>query len=387
MKVSVDWILKKTNEGRRGVHLLHRRPRQPPPHEVHARLLLASWRSASRTWGHTSCASRTWRASCGRGRRKMLITMLKSTVSIPMHLHTHDTSGNGSCIADRGRQLRRRHRRRRAGADGGHDESAQHERPGRRAARQPERETGMGNKALQPLADYWEVVRDYYTPFECGLKSGTSEVYYHEIPGGQYSNLRPQVASMGLLDRWNDVKHAFAVVNAAGRRHPEGDAEQQDGRRLRGVPGAERPAGDARRFRRDGERDAAEGDRRILAAGLPGQRRHLLPGPPRTSTWRLPRSTAGGGAQRATRRRGTGRRQHASRGLRRAEGPAREAPRAHGHRGRGRQRRAVPASAGRPPRLPQPPRGRVGPRHPHLLLRTGARPGDQRRPSSPARPW
>src|SRR5262249_4520642 len=72
---------------------------------------------------------------------------------------------------------------------------------------------GMGNKALQPLCDYWEVVRDYYAPFECGLKSGTSEVYYHEIPGGQYSNLRPQVATMGLLHRWNDVKHAFAVVN------------------------------------------------------------------------------------------------------------------------------------------------------------------------------
>ena len=46
-----------------------------------------------------------------------------------------------------------------------------------------------------------------------GLKSGTAEVYYHEIPGGQYSNLRPQVASLGLLERWDDVKHAFAVVN------------------------------------------------------------------------------------------------------------------------------------------------------------------------------
>jgi pyruvate carboxylase len=56
-------------------------------------------------------------------------------------------------------------------------------------------------------------VREFYAPFECGLKSSTSEVYYHEIPGGQYSNLRPQVASLGLLDRWADVRHAFAVVN------------------------------------------------------------------------------------------------------------------------------------------------------------------------------
>ena len=62
------------------------------------------------------------------------------------------------------------------------------------------------------MANYWEDVREPYSPFECGLKSSTSEVYYHEIPGGQYSNLRPQVAEMGLLPRWNDVKDAFAVV-------------------------------------------------------------------------------------------------------------------------------------------------------------------------------
>src|SRR5262249_28384647 len=81
------------------------------------------------------------------------------------------------------------------------------------ALRGSPRETGLTNKAMQPLCDYWEAVRDYYSPFECGLKSSTSEVYFHEIPGGQYSNLRPQVASLGLLDRWNDVKQAFAVVN------------------------------------------------------------------------------------------------------------------------------------------------------------------------------
>jgi pyruvate carboxylase len=81
------------------------------------------------------------------------------------------------------------------------------------ALRGSARETGLTNKAMQPLCDYWEAVRDYYSPFECGLKSSTSEVYFHEIPGGQYSNLRPQVASLGLLHRWNDVKQAFAVVN------------------------------------------------------------------------------------------------------------------------------------------------------------------------------
>jgi pyruvate carboxylase len=81
------------------------------------------------------------------------------------------------------------------------------------ALRGAQRETGLTNKEMQPLADYWEAVRECYAPFECGLKSSTSEVYFHEIPGGQYSNLRPQVASLGLLPRWNDVKMAFAVVN------------------------------------------------------------------------------------------------------------------------------------------------------------------------------
>ena len=143
---------------------------------------------------------------------RMLVECLKDSVNIPIHLHTHDTSGNGvatlmeaiSCEVDIVDVAL-------APMAGMTSQPSMNALIA--ALRGGDRETGMGNKALQPLADYWEVVRDYYIPFECGLKSGTSEVYYHEIPGGQYSNLRPQVASMGLLDRWNDVKHAFAVVN------------------------------------------------------------------------------------------------------------------------------------------------------------------------------
>ncbi len=141
-----------------------------------------------------------------------LIGRLKDTVSLPIHLHTHDTSGNGVATLL-------------AAIDAGVDivdvaissMAGMTSQPSWNALvaaqRGSGRETGMGNKALQPLADYWESVREFYSPFECGLKSGTSEVYYHEIPGGQYSNLRPQAASLGLLPRWNEVKHAFAVVN------------------------------------------------------------------------------------------------------------------------------------------------------------------------------
>jgi pyruvate carboxylase len=71
----------------------------------------------------------------------------------------------------------------------------------------------LNEAGLQKLADYWETVRDYYTPFESGLKSGTAEVYHHEIPGGQYSNYKPQVAGLGLLDRWEECKEMYHKVN------------------------------------------------------------------------------------------------------------------------------------------------------------------------------
>lgn len=143
---------------------------------------------------------------------RMLVEALKDAIDLPIHLHTHDTSGNGIATYMEAIQ---------AGVDIVDTALA----PMAGMTSQPSMnalvaalhgtnfDTGLRNKHLQPLADYWEDVREFYTPFECGLKSGTSEVYYHEIPGGQYSNLRPQVASLGLLHRWNDVKHAFAIVN------------------------------------------------------------------------------------------------------------------------------------------------------------------------------
>ncbi|MEE2887073.1 MAG: pyruvate carboxylase, partial [Planctomycetota bacterium] len=141
-----------------------------------------------------------------------LVSRLTETVDIPIHLHTHDTSGNGVAALLEAIE---------AGVDivdaAVAPMAGLTSQPSMNAViaalRGGSRETGMGNKALQPLADYWEGVREFYSPFESGLLSSTSEVYYHEIPGGQYSNLRPQTASLGLLDRWTDVKHAFAVVN------------------------------------------------------------------------------------------------------------------------------------------------------------------------------
>jgi pyruvate carboxylase len=75
------------------------------------------------------------------------------------------------------------------------------------------RDTGLSAQSLQKLADYWEIAREPYSPFECGLKAGTADVYRHEMPGGQYSNFRSQAISVGLGDRWEDVKEMYREVN------------------------------------------------------------------------------------------------------------------------------------------------------------------------------
>jgi pyruvate carboxylase len=68
--------------------------------------------------------------------------------------------------------------------------------------------------AANRLSDYWEAVRQFYYPFEEGMLAGTAEVYHHEMPGGQYTNLRQQAKSMGLEDRWHEIADTYAQVNA-----------------------------------------------------------------------------------------------------------------------------------------------------------------------------
>ncbi|MBI1956518.1 MAG: biotin/lipoyl-binding protein, partial [Acidobacteria bacterium] len=77
------------------------------------------------------------------------------------------------------------------------------------------RATGLDSAALQKYADYWETVRTWYAPFDSAPKAGTAEVYLHEMPGGQYTNLKEQAEAMGLGDRWPEVSRAYAEVNMA----------------------------------------------------------------------------------------------------------------------------------------------------------------------------
>lgn len=143
---------------------------------------------------------------------RILVSALKDALTIPVHLHTHDTSGNGVATLL-------------AASAAGVDvvDAALSSMSGltsqpslnalQAALQGTERTTGLDGAGMQRLADYWEGVREVYAPFECGLKAGTADVYDHEIPGGQYSNFRPQAISMGLGDRWGEVKKMYRTVN------------------------------------------------------------------------------------------------------------------------------------------------------------------------------
>ncbi|WP_298432897.1 pyruvate carboxylase [Geobacter sp.] len=141
-----------------------------------------------------------------------LVKALKEEIGIPVHLHTHDTSSNGSATLLMACQ---------AGVDivdaALSSLSGLTAQPNLNALvaalRGTEWDPQLDEEGLQKLANYWETVRDYYAPFESGLKNGTAEVYHHEIPGGQYSNYKPQVAGLGLLDRWEECKEMYHKVN------------------------------------------------------------------------------------------------------------------------------------------------------------------------------
>jgi pyruvate carboxylase len=81
------------------------------------------------------------------------------------------------------------------------------------ALKNTDRDTGLDSQALRRISTYWEHVRTIYTGFEANFRSGDSDVYAHEIPGGQYTNLRQQARSMGIDRRWPEVSKTYAVVN------------------------------------------------------------------------------------------------------------------------------------------------------------------------------
>ena len=141
-----------------------------------------------------------------------LVRVLKQEVGLPIHFHTHDTSGisAASVLAaiDAGCDA----------VDGALDAmSGLTSQPNlgsiAAALSGSARDPGLDLGAMQALSHYWEGVRRAYVPFEADMRSGTSDVYNHEMPGGQYTNLREQGRAMGLAHRWPEVSKAYADVN------------------------------------------------------------------------------------------------------------------------------------------------------------------------------
>ncbi|HWP41308.1 MAG TPA: pyruvate carboxylase, partial [Tepidisphaeraceae bacterium] len=141
-----------------------------------------------------------------------LVKALREEVDVPIHFHTHDTSGinAGSILraSDAGVDIADAAI---ASMSGGTSQPNLNSLVA--ALQHTPRDSGLNLKALNQIADYWEAVREYYYPFEENIKAGTARVYEHEMPGGQFTNLRQQAKSMGLEDRWNEVAEMYATVN------------------------------------------------------------------------------------------------------------------------------------------------------------------------------
>ncbi|NAZ35935.1 pyruvate carboxylase [Rubellimicrobium sp. CFH 75288] len=143
---------------------------------------------------------------------RVLFRALKAEVGLPIHFHTHDTSGAAIATVL-------------AAAEAGVEavDAAMDSLSGNtsqpclgslvEALRRTERDTGLDIAAIRTISNYWEAVRGQYAAFEAGLQAPASEVYLHEMPGGQFTNLKAQARSLGLEERWHEVAQAYADAN------------------------------------------------------------------------------------------------------------------------------------------------------------------------------
>ena len=149
---------------------------------------------------------------CKPAAASALVKALKDEIGIPIHFHTHDTSGISAASIL-------------SAAEAGVDVvdlaiasmSGSTSQPNLNsivaALQFTKRDTGLDLDALNQFSDYWEQVRNYYAPFDTSPKAGSAEVYLHEMPGGQFTNLKEQAAAMGLASRWPEIARTYAEVN------------------------------------------------------------------------------------------------------------------------------------------------------------------------------
>ncbi|MSQ97592.1 MAG: pyruvate carboxylase [Gemmataceae bacterium] len=141
-----------------------------------------------------------------------LVAALKQEIGIPIHFHTHDTAGiQAASVLEAAK----------AGVDivdaamaplsGGTSQPNLNTLV--EALRGSDRDTGLSGEYLDSIAVYWRAVREFYLPFESETLPATSDLYRHEMPGGQYTNLYEQARALGLADRWSDICRLYAEVN------------------------------------------------------------------------------------------------------------------------------------------------------------------------------
>ena len=143
-----------------------------------------------------------------------LVRALREETGLPVHLHTHDTSGINAATILKASE---------AGVDAADaaiaSMSGQTSQPNLNsivaALAHTDRDSGLDQDALGRCSEYWEAVRTCYAPFDTGPRTGSAEVYKHEMPGGQYTNLKEQAESMGLGPRWPEIARTYAEVNMA----------------------------------------------------------------------------------------------------------------------------------------------------------------------------
>jgi len=141
-----------------------------------------------------------------------LVKTLRNEVGIPIHFHTHDSSGIASASVLKASE---------AGVDvvdlAVSSMSGCTSQPNlnsvAHALRNSSRATKLDLDCLNELSIYWEAVRQYYAPFDSSPPFGSAEVYQHQMPGGQYTNLREQATALGLGKRWPDVVKTYREVN------------------------------------------------------------------------------------------------------------------------------------------------------------------------------
>lgn len=149
---------------------------------------------------------------CKPAAASLLVKTLKSEIGIPVHFHTHDTAGVQAAsilyASDAGLDIADAAMAPMSGGTSQPNLNALAE-----AVRFSDRPTGLETESLDAIARYWEAVRGYYRPFETVMLPATGDLYQHEMPGGQYTNLYQQAKALGLAERWPEICRVYAEVN------------------------------------------------------------------------------------------------------------------------------------------------------------------------------